>query len=112
MKKVRSIMLIDDNEIDNLIHARFLKDMVPEVEVSIFQSSAQALAFLISTAAQNPEILPDLILLDLHMPMMDGFTFMKAYQEANLSQVKKLISSVFLVPFLTRKYRIYWPTMK
>ncbi|GAB4402553.1 MAG: response regulator [Microscillaceae bacterium] len=89
MKKVLNVLLIDDNEIDNLIHERLLKDLAPETEVKVFQSSTQALDYLIATATQNPQALPDLILLDLHMPMMDGFAFMKAYQKADLSLVKK-----------------------
>lgn len=90
MKTNTKILLIDDNDIDNLIHLRLIKELKASANIKIFQSAKDALHYLTSTAKSNSAELPDIIFLDLYMPMMDGFSFIDEYNKLNISQYKKI----------------------
>ena len=71
------ILLVDDDEIQLAITESELKD---EYEVVMVKSGKEALEFL----GKN-QVIPDLILLDILMPTMDGWTvFDKINDIANL----------------------------
>ena len=61
----KSILLVDDDEIHLSITEVSLKD---EYEIFLVKSGEEALEFL-----SKSQIIPDLILLDILMPMMDGW---------------------------------------
>lgn len=76
MSELNCILIVDDNLDDNLFHQILLKD-VCGFEGQLFQidSGEKALVFL-----QQSEQAVDLILLDIHMPRMNGFEFLEAYR--------------------------------
>ncbi len=84
------ILLIDDNEIDNLIHTRLLKELRLTTQTLVYQNAKDALLYLKNTSNTNPSELPDFIFLDLNMPVMDGFSFMKEFKKLKLEQFKKI----------------------
>ncbi|MDR2717553.1 MAG: response regulator [Treponema sp.] len=61
----KNILLVDDDEIHLSITEESLKD---EYQISMVKSGEEALEFL-----NNNQVVPDLILLDILMPMMDGW---------------------------------------
>lgn len=73
------VMLIDDNETDNFISKRIIEitQFAERVEVKI--SGQHALEYL-SEHAENISQLPDLIFLDINMPVMDGFMFLYEFE--------------------------------
>jgi len=72
--KIGSIMLIDDNKIDQMMYDRIIKRSgVVETTMPFFLAT-DALEYLKSDGAK----MPDLILLDINMPRMDGFEFLEA----------------------------------
>jgi CheY-like chemotaxis protein len=73
------VMLIDDNIIDLKINAKIILLSKLFGEIIQFQSAEEALNFLHHYRNQ-PEKLPDLILLDIQMPEMDGFDFLDKYK--------------------------------
>jgi len=88
MKK-HSILLIEDDELDIISFQRSLKHFDSEYELYTAYNGREALAMLIQN---DPVIIPDVILLDLNMPKMNGIEFLKALRADNtLSHVKVFI---------------------
>jgi response regulator of citrate/malate metabolism len=86
MSKSISIMLIDDNKIDLFIHTEFIKQMNISHTILEYAFASDALSFL-----KNNEVdkWPNLVLLDIHMPIMNGFDFLEKYAEFPLSYREK-----------------------
>jgi CheY-like chemotaxis protein len=76
MNKKLLVMLIDDNRIDLFIHHEFIKQMNIAHSVLEYQSASDALDYLIKN---DYDKWPEVILLDIHMPIMNGFEFLIKY---------------------------------
>lgn len=72
-------MLIDDNYIDLKINSKIIVISKLFDEIIQCQSGEEALAYFTSHA-NEPEKLPNFILLDIQMPEMDGFEFLDNYK--------------------------------
>jgi CheY-like chemotaxis protein len=77
--KFDRVLLIDDNDIDNFINERMITTNSFSKLVIVKNSGESALQFL-SENSDNPEVLPQIIFLDLNMPVMDGFGFLEQYE--------------------------------
>ena len=71
-------MIVDDNVIDQMITARVLKTSYAQEQIIFMEGAPQALAYL-NQHIENPELLPNLILLDLDMPVMNGIGFLNQF---------------------------------
>jgi CheY-like chemotaxis protein len=74
-------LLIDDNPLDNYINTFLIKHYNFADQSITLESSQEALKFL-----GNGTIQPDIIFLDIRMPSMNGFEFIKEY--AKLDNIK------------------------
>ena len=88
-KKYPTIMLIDDNEIDNLINQKMIEAAAISERIYTNTGAKSGLEFLrnIEKTGMADKILPDLIFLDIDMPLMDGFQFLDEFEK--LSQLIK-----------------------
>jgi CheY-like chemotaxis protein len=73
-------MLIDEDEIDNIINQKIIESNNFSEKVLVFQTGTEALDFL-RVNSKNAENLPDLIFLDINMPIMDGFQFLEEFEK-------------------------------
>ncbi|SFE33217.1 Response regulator receiver domain-containing protein [Chitinophaga sp. CF118] len=72
------VILIDDNEVDLLLHEKLVTIQQISRTVLAFNNANKALEFLSSNIAL-PKIPPTILLLDIQMPEMDGFEFLEAF---------------------------------
>ncbi|HAI76647.1 MAG TPA: hypothetical protein DCM08_10410 [Microscillaceae bacterium] len=84
--KYKIIMLIDDNEIDNLINQRIIEASGICEHIFTHTGGKSAIEYLrnadkISDKAGIQNVLPELIFLDIDMPLMDGFQFLEEYEK-------------------------------
>lgn len=77
MKK-HSILLVEDDELDIISVERSLKQLESEYELHTAYNGIEALALLRN---HKPPLTPDVILLDLNMPKMNGIEFLKILRE-------------------------------
>ncbi len=75
-------MLIDDHEPTNLIHEMIIKNNQFADQILTYTDAAKALEYLqVESSDSSPR--PNIIFLDINMPGMDGWEFLKAYEELN-----------------------------
>ncbi len=99
-QKPVNIMLVDDDEINNFITVKLIRKAYPDAVISTFLNGLLAIERLKELLQNFSDNIPDYILLDINMPIMNGWEFLEAYKNLNLDIDKKLTiyilsSSVF-----------------
>jgi CheY-like chemotaxis protein len=92
MKKIKTVLLIDDDEPTNFINKKIIEgsDLVETIHIA--QSGQEALNFLSLQRNQTNEFpQPDLIFLDINMPAMDGWEFLAHYKKLTIEQKGKIV---------------------
>jgi CheY-like chemotaxis protein len=86
--RYQRVMIIDDNELDNFINKKLIESEHFAAEVQTYLSAAEALATL-KQNEKNPDLLPEIIFLDIIMPGIDGFGFLDEYAKFSEALHKK-----------------------
>lgn len=79
METLNRVMLIDDNDTDNFISKRIIELNQFARHIEVNSSGRSALDYL-DEHQNNPELLPELIFLDINMPIVDGFMFLYEFE--------------------------------
>lgn len=90
-KKYRTVMLIDDNEIDNLINQKMIEAAAVTENIYTHTGAKSAIEFLknMEKLDMADQVLPDVIFLDIDMPLMDGFQFLDEFEKLTNTTKKK-----------------------
>lgn len=98
--KYKNVLLIDDNHIDNVINQKMISKTSFAENVYVQQSCEDAIKFL-KELSVDPEKLPEVIFVDIKMPVKTGFDFLVEFQQLpfyNKDEVKIVMLSSSLDP--------------
>ncbi|WP_242926901.1 response regulator [Pontibacter vulgaris] len=95
MNKLNHILIIDDDEINNVFSQIVLEDANAGNLISVCQSAQEALDLLQNFSNNKAAPFPDLILLDINMPDLDGFDFLHCYHNLGYHNVYNTAISMF-----------------
>lgn len=88
-RSMSKIFIVDDYLI-NLRVAEMIVRRNKEFDTITSYEDAKAALSFISDNRDNESNLPDIILLDLHMPVMDGWEFIEKFEEIYSSLIKSV----------------------
>ncbi|MEL6588558.1 MAG: response regulator [Bacteroidota bacterium] len=99
---VRLALIVDDDEINNFICIKNIRD-ANFAENAIFRLRArEALDLLVESAEKGPEEVPDVIFLDINMPLMNAWEFLDEFKTI-LPKLGKDVSLFILSSSVYRK---------
>ena len=95
-----SVLLVDDDEINNFISIKLIKKALLNTEIMACLNGKFAIDQLVEIQRKDPDKMPDYILLDINMPIMNGWEFLDEFKRLNIDAVGKckifiISSSVF-----------------
>ena len=100
-RKLTGVLLIDDDDTTNFLNQRLLDRMKATDHIRTFVNGKQAFDYLYNVSNNNYEaesqnyFKPELIFLDINMPVMDGFEMLDLYERLS-PDFRKNISMVVL----------------
>jgi len=118
VKATDLVMLVDDNDTDNFISKRIIEitKFAPRVEV---KSSGKGALDYLKENQDKPEELPNIIFLDINMPIVDGFVFLYEFDKFselvknkckiiilsssdNKRDIDKIVNNNHVIKFITK----------
>ena len=117
-KTLGLVMLVDDNDTDNFISKRIIEITNFSSEVIVKSSGKNALDYL-SENDDNADKLPEIIFLDINMPIVDGFVFLYEFEKFNNTvkdtcrviilsssdnkrDIDKIVNNDYVIKFITK----------
>ena len=90
-----SVLLVDDDEINNFISIKLIKKALLNTEIMACLNGKFAIDQLVEIQRKAPDKLPDYILLDINMTIMNGWEFLDEYKRLNIDPAGK--SKIFII---------------
>lgn len=78
VKKIDTLCLVDDDDIFQFLTSEIIRTTDLVNQIKIFSNGSEAIDFL-KMVKDDPAKLPDIIFLDLFMPIMDGWGFLNEF---------------------------------
>ena len=89
MSLPNNILLIDDDKINNFLNEKLLRKVGTFDKISIFLDGESALHHLQREAAKGNDS-PELIFVDINMPIMNGIEFLENYHHIEFKNREKV----------------------
>src|SRR6478752_5974802 len=77
MKSKNIFLLIEDNPIDQIIARQLFKKVLDINDINIANNGLEGINWITNTVLEKPLI----VLLDINMPVMNGFEFLEAFKK-------------------------------
>jgi CheY-like chemotaxis protein len=90
-----SILLVDDDEINNFISIKLIKKALLNTDITACLNGKFAIDQLLEISHKDPAKLPDYILLDINMPIMNGWEFLEEYEKFKIDPQHK--TKIFII---------------
>jgi CheY-like chemotaxis protein len=88
--KAVSIAIVDDDDTFQFITSKALRSLSSGNKIMQFSSGIEAVRYL-TEQADNPDELPDVLLVDINMPVLDGWMVLDEFKSLK-AQLKKKIA--------------------
>ncbi len=85
-RKLSCILLVDDDPDDNFFHQRIINKMNITDMIAVAKNGIEALEYL----RKENQCIPELIFLDINMPMMNGWEFLDEYKSLDAKQKARI----------------------
>ncbi|MEZ4772894.1 MAG: response regulator [Bacteroidia bacterium] len=85
MTLIKRALIIDDDEVNNFICIKNLRDLNFAQLASYCTRGREGLDLLADTLKNKPEEFPDVIFLDINMPLMSAWEFLEEYKTIQAS---------------------------
>lgn len=86
MAKLKRILLVDDDPIQNLINTKLLKRLEFSEETSVAMNGKDAF----DEYLMDGDNLPEIIFLDINMPILNGWEFLDLLNSHDLNKLPKI----------------------
>lgn len=86
MSPLRCVLLVDDDPTTNYLNRKLFTQLGVADHVLTALNGQEALAAVHTHCQPASAMCPDLILLDVNMPLMNGFDFLAAYRQLPVAQ--------------------------
>jgi len=117
-KTLELVMLVDDNDTDNFISKRII-EITNFAKVVIVKSSGKSALDYLEENKENDGSLPEIIFLDINMPIVDGFVFLYEFEKFsdsvkdhckviilsssdNKRDIDKIVNNDYVIKFITK----------
>lgn len=89
-KKLVDVLILDDDDVSNFIYKKIIESSGIANNIITFQKGRLALEYL-EDKVKSKEAFPDMIFIDINMPVMNGWDFLDEYQEKVASNIDKFV---------------------
>jgi CheY-like chemotaxis protein len=113
-----TVMLVDDNDTDNFISQKIIELTGFSKKIIVKNSGKSALEYL-QTNESIAENLPELIFLDINMPIVDGFVFLFEFERFsdllkdkckiailsssdNKRDIERIVDNQYVIKYITK----------
>jgi CheY-like chemotaxis protein len=95
-KKINCVLLVDDDFATNFINKKIIQKANLTEHIQVTLNGKEAIDYLckqgkFESIDNNEYPSPELILLDINMPVMDGWEFIEAYKNLNLENKEDIL---------------------
>ncbi|SNZ00011.1 response regulator [Flagellimonas pacifica] len=101
MRRLKSVLLVDDDDTTNFLNRFFVKQLDSNLAVNTACNGKEAIEFL--TSSPKEENMPCLLILDTNMPVMNGWEFLDAFDQQFDEDFKKNVVVVMLTALDTEE---------